>query len=50
METTHSTVPGAGLLHDCRTRDGQQLRILVDRLGRRETFVYDEAEPDRVVA
>ncbi|GKV72774.1 MAG: hypothetical protein C0488_03820 [Arthrobacter sp.] len=50
METTHSTVPGAGLLHDCRTRDGQQLRILVDRLGRREIFVYDEAEPDRVVA
>ncbi|RKO25331.1 hypothetical protein D7Z96_05840 [Pseudarthrobacter phenanthrenivorans] len=50
METTHSTVPGAGSLHDCQTRDGQQFRILADRPGRREIFVYDSAEPDRVVA
>jgi TrkA domain protein len=53
METTHSTVPGAGVLHDCQTRDGQQFRILVARPGRREIFVYDSAdsaEPDRAVA
>jgi TrkA domain protein len=50
METTHSTVPSVGLLHDCQTRDGQQFRILVDRPGRREIFVYDSAETDRVVA
>ena len=50
METTHSTVPGAGVLHDCLTRDGQQFRILVARPGRYEIFVYDSAEPDRAVA
>jgi TrkA domain protein len=50
MDTTHSTVPGAGVLHDCLTRDGQQFRILVGRPGRREIFIYDSAEPDRVVA
>lgn len=47
METTHSTVPGAGVLHNCLTRDGQQFRIVVARHGRREIFVYDSAEPDR---
>jgi TrkA domain protein len=50
METTRSTVPGTGALHDCRTRDGQQFRIFVDRPGRREIFVYDPVEPDRVAA
>ena len=50
METTHSTVPGAGVLHDCLTRDGQQFRILVARPGRCEIFIYDPAEPDRAVA
>ncbi|MBT2523762.1 hypothetical protein [Arthrobacter sp. ISL-28] len=50
METTHSTVPGSGVLHDCQTRDGQQFRILVARPGKREIFVYDTTEPDRVVA
>ena len=50
MEITHSTVPGSGVLHDCLTRDGQQFRILVARPGRREIFVYDSADPDRVVA
>ncbi|MEO5317774.1 hypothetical protein ACLKOZ_19365 [Arthrobacter sp. R4] len=50
MEITHSTVPGSGVLHDCQTRDGQQFRILVARPGGREIFVYDPADPDRVVA
>ncbi len=50
METTHSTVPGAGVLHDCQTRDGQQFRILIARPGRCELFVYDPAEPDRALA
>lgn len=50
METIQSTVAGAGALHDCLTRDGQQFRILVARPGRREIFVYDSAEPDRAVA
>ena len=50
METTHSTVPGTGLLYDCQTRDGQQFRILVARPGRCEIFIYDSAEPDRAVA
>ena len=50
MEITHSTVPGSGVLHDCQTRDGQQFRILVARPGRCEIFVYDPADPDRVVA
>jgi TrkA domain protein len=50
METIHSTVPGAGVLHDCLTRDGQQFRIVVARPGRREIFVYDSGEPDRAVA
>ncbi len=50
METTHSTVPGAGVLHDCQTRDGQQFRILIARRGRCELFIYDAAEPDRAVA
>jgi TrkA domain protein len=49
METTHSTVPGTGLLHDCQTRDGQQFRILVARPGKCEIFVYDPVEPDRAV-
>ena len=48
MEITHSTVPGAGVLHDCLTRDGQQFRILVARPGRYEIFVYDQADPDRI--
>lgn len=47
MEATQSTVPGAGVLHDCLTRDGQQFRIVIARPGRREIFVYDSAEPDR---
>jgi TrkA domain protein len=50
MQTTHSTVPGTGVLHDCHTRDGQQFRILVARPGQYELFVYDSAEPDRAVA
>jgi len=50
MDTNQSTVAGAGVLHDCLTRDGQQFRILVARPGRREIFVYDSAEPDRAVA
>ena len=50
METTHSTMPGSGVLHDCLTRDGQQFRILVARPGRCEIFIYDSAEPDRAVA
>lgn len=50
MEITHSTVPGSGVLHDCQTRDGQQFRILVGRPGRREIFVYDSTETDRVLA
>ncbi|WP_457965955.1 hypothetical protein [Arthrobacter sp. D1-29] len=35
METTHSTLAGAGVLHDCLTRDGQQFRIHVSRSGLR---------------
>jgi TrkA domain protein len=50
METTHSTVAGTGVLHDCLTRGGQQFRILDSRSGRREIFVYDPADPNRTVA
>jgi TrkA domain protein len=49
METTQSTLAGAGVLHDCLTRDGQQFRILVSRSGSREIFVYDSSESDRAV-
>ncbi|WP_077490874.1 hypothetical protein [Sinomonas mesophila] len=50
MEITQSTVPGAGILHDCLTRAGQQFRILVARSHGREITVYDSAEPDRAAA
>lgn len=40
MDITQTTVPGAGVLHDCITRDGQHFRILVDRSGQRQLFVY----------
>ncbi|MFJ5693842.1 hypothetical protein ACIP9X_08300 [Arthrobacter sp. NPDC093125] len=50
MEITQSTVVGAGVLHDCLTRDGQQFRIFVARPCGREIFVYGSAEPDRAVA
>ncbi|KQV06811.1 hypothetical protein [Leifsonia sp. Root112D2] len=40
MDITQTTVPGAGVLHDCITRDGQHFRILVDRSGQRELYVY----------
>lgn len=47
MDITQTTVPGAGVLHDCTTRDGQRFRILVDRSGQRQIFVYRQpgAEP-----
>lgn len=50
MEITQSTVAGAGVLHECLTRDGQQFRILVARPSGREIFVYDSAEPDLAMA
>lgn len=40
MDITQTTVPGAGILHDCITRDGQHFRILVDRSGQRQLYVY----------
>lgn len=50
MEITQSTVAGAGVLHDCLTRDGQKFRIFVARPCGREIFVYDSAEPDQAMA
>lgn len=44
MEITRTTVPGVGRLHDCVTRNGQHMRILVDRSGERHVFVYGPAD------
>jgi TrkA domain protein len=44
MEITRTTVPGVGKLHDCVTRNGQHVRILVDRSGERHVFVYGPAD------
>jgi len=40
MEVTRTTVPGVGQLFDCATRNGQHMRVLVDRSGERHVFVY----------
>ncbi|TSE01932.1 hypothetical protein FOS14_00605 [Skermania sp. ID1734] len=49
MEITRSTVPGAGVLHQLITRDGQRFAVLVTR--DRQLFVYDGAdEPYQVIA
>ena len=50
MKTIKSTMAGAGVLHDCLTRNGQQFRILVAHTGGYEIFVYDPAESDRAVS
>lgn len=44
MEVTRTTVPGVGRLHDCVTRTGQHMRILVDRSGERHVFVYGPSD------
>ena len=50
MKTINATVAGAGVLHACLTRDGQQFRILAAHTGGYEIFVYDPAEHDRAVS
>ena len=49
MEITPIAVVGAGVLHDCVTRDGQHFRILVPRSGGRKIFVDDPSDPDVTV-
>jgi len=50
MDITRSTVPGIGVLHDCVTRSGEEFRVLVDRSGERQLFVYASPESHAVLA
>lgn len=50
MDTTRTTVPGVGELHDLVTRDGQHVRILVDRSSTRELYLYGEDGASRPIA
>lgn len=50
MEITPIMLAGAGLLHDCVTRDGQHFRILVPLSGGIEIFVDNPLKPDVTVA
>jgi len=46
VDITYSTVPGAGALHQLRTRGGQHFGVLVDRAGRCSLLIYDADDPD----
>ena len=46
MDVTTSSVPGMGVLHDGRTRDGHHVRLIVERDGQRHFVVYDDGATD----
>ncbi|MGW5917466.1 hypothetical protein ACWFPY_00605 [Nocardia fluminea] len=40
MQVDLSTVPGEGVLHDCRTREGSQFRVITRPDGTRQLVIY----------
>lgn len=45
-EVVETNLPGVGVRHDFRTSGGDRVGVLVLRSGRRELFIYDDADPD----
>ncbi len=45
-EVEETNLPGVGVRHDFRTTGGDRVGVLILRSGRRELFIYDEADPD----
>lgn len=50
MEITQITVPGAGTLHDARSRTGGRFRILIKAEGGRDLYLYPSADSGDVVS
>lgn len=50
MDVTTNSVPGMGTLHDCITRDGHHLRLILERGGQRHLVVYGTAGSDEPIA
>ena len=50
MDVTTNTVPGMGTLHDCITRDGHHLRLILERDGQRHVVLYGAAGSDEPMA
>ena len=48
MDVTTSSVPGMGTLHDCLTRDGHHLRLIVERDGQRHVVLYDDGSDEPI--
>jgi TrkA domain protein len=46
LDITVSTIPGVGRFHDCRTRAGRRLGVLVEHTGGRRLYVYGPGTPD----
>lgn len=46
MQVDLSTVPGEGVLHHCRTRDGSQFCLIVRPDGARQLVIYHPADHD----
>ncbi|GAB3045682.1 hypothetical protein GCM10027052_30220 [Parafrigoribacterium mesophilum] len=40
MEITHTSVPGAGMMHHCVTRSGEHFGVLEEPSGSRKLFIY----------
>lgn len=50
MDVTTNSVPGMGTLHDCITRDGHHLRLIVERDGQRHVVLYGATGSDEPLA
>ncbi|MFC4372717.1 hypothetical protein ACFO5K_01285 [Nocardia halotolerans] len=46
MHIDLSTVPGTGVLHHCRCRDGSQFRLIVRPNGTRQIVIYHPDDHD----
>ena len=44
MQTTRTTVPGLGSIHECHTRDGGWFRVVGERGGARRLIVFEPSE------
>ena len=45
-EVSETRLPGVGIRHEFKTREGERVAVLSHRSGRREIIVYDRADSD----
>lgn len=46
MESTHSTVPGKGIIHQYVTRTGDAFSLVINENGTRDLIVYESSDSD----